>query len=129
MRSSTGLSPRMVAALAYAGWWVTGLIVQAVEREDQYVLWHARQAVLVFGALAAVIASFCVLAVLSLTVLPEAFTWLIGAAAVTWAAGSIVWVVAIVKAARGEWWRVPASSAQRQPIVADPARRAGDPSA
>jgi uncharacterized membrane protein len=126
MRSSTGLPPRTAAALAYVGWWMTGLIFWAIEREDQYVRWHARQAVLVFGTLAAVIAGFCALAVVSLLVLPEAFTWLLGGAAATWAAASVVWGVAIVKAVRGEWWRAPFVARPADPGLA---RRQDSPGA
>ena len=31
--SSSGLSPRLAAPLAYSGWWITGLIVWFVERD------------------------------------------------------------------------------------------------
>jgi uncharacterized membrane protein len=38
------------AALAYAGWWVTGAIVWFVERRDAELRFHAVQSTLAFGA-------------------------------------------------------------------------------
>ena len=38
--STTGLTTRTAAVLAYLGWWVTGLIFWAVERRDLQVRFH-----------------------------------------------------------------------------------------
>ena len=35
--TSTGLAPRTAATLAYAAWWMTGLIFWLLEREDRFV--------------------------------------------------------------------------------------------
>jgi uncharacterized membrane protein len=108
--SSTGLSRRVAAPLAYSGWWITGLLVWLVERRDPYIRFHAAQAVTAFGLVAALIAAFAALAVASLSLLPSAFTLFVWAAAVTWVAGMLLWVVTMWKAANGEAWRIPVAA-------------------
>jgi uncharacterized membrane protein len=105
--SSTGLSPRLGGALAYAGWWITGVILWAVEREDRYVRFHAAQSVSALGVIAVMIAGFAALAVASLSFLPSAFALFVWAAAVTWIGGVVLSVAAMWKAATGHAWRIP----------------------
>jgi uncharacterized membrane protein len=105
--SSTGLPPRLAAALAYAGWWLTGLLFWFVERRDRYVRFHAAQAVAAFGIIAALVAGFSLMAAVSLSFLPTAFTPFLWAAALTWALGIALSVVAMWKAATGNAWRIP----------------------
>ena len=78
LASSTGLPSRTAAALAYGGWWVTGLIIWFLERQDRFARFHAAQSVVTFGALSALIFFFGLLAAASLSFLPSAFTALIG---------------------------------------------------
>jgi uncharacterized membrane protein len=108
--SSTGLSSRTAAALAYSGWWVTGAIFWFVERRDRFVRFHAAQAVVVFGLAALLVGLFGALAVASLAFLPEAFNFFVLAATATWAAAVGLWVVAMWKAAGGHVWQVPVAA-------------------
>ena len=110
LTSSTGLSPRVAAALAYAGWWVTGAIFWVVEQRDEFVRFHAAQAIAAFGVIAALVVGFCALAAASLSFLPAAFMPFLWAAGLTWIGGLLLWVVAMWKAARGERWRIPLAS-------------------
>jgi uncharacterized membrane protein len=105
--SSTGLSPRLAAALAYAGWWLTGFVLWFIERQDRYVRFHAAQALAAFGVIALLIGAFGGLAVTALTFLPSAFTPFLWAAGLTWVAGVALWLVAMWKAASGVTWRIP----------------------
>lgn len=105
--SSTGLSSRTAATLAYSGWWVTGAIFCLVERRDPFVRFHAAQAVVVFGLAASLVALFGALAVASLAWLPATFDVFVGAATVTWVAGVGLWGIAMWKAAAGDEWRLP----------------------
>lgn len=105
--SSTGLSSRTAAALAYSGWWVTGAVFWVVERRDRLVRFHAAQAVVVFGLAALLILLFGALAVASLAWLPAACGFFVGAALLTWAAGIGLWGIAMWSAAGGGDWRVP----------------------
>jgi uncharacterized membrane protein len=111
MMSSTGLSSRAASVLAYSGWWVTGGIFWWLERRDHRVRLHAAQSVLAFGFIALLIGLFAALAAASLSFLPSMFGFFAGAAALTWAAGVVLWGIAIWKAARGDEWRIPAAGA------------------
>jgi uncharacterized membrane protein len=110
MPSSTGLPSPTAAALAYAGWWMTGAIFWFVERRDRYVRFHAAQSTILFGAVAALICLCLMLAVLSLSFLPWAFSVFVIAGALTWLAGVIVWGVALWKASSGDEWRIPVAA-------------------
>lgn len=105
--SSTGLPPLVAAPLAYAGWWITGLIFLFVERRDAYVRFHAAQSVAAFGIVAALVAGFCAAAAVSLAMLPNALVPFLWAAALTWGAGLLLWLAAMWKAASGRAWRIP----------------------
>ena len=105
--TSTGLSPRLAAALAYAGWWLTGLLFWLLETRDAYVRFHAAQAMTAFGLVAALTAAFSLLALLSLSFQPGAFSPFVWAAIVTWAGGVLLWLVSMWSAATGRLWRIP----------------------
>jgi uncharacterized membrane protein len=109
--SSTGLSSRTAAALAYGGWWVTGLIIWYVERRDRFARFHAAQATVVFGAIALLIGLFALLAAASLSFMPSAFSVLVGVMIFAWVLGVALWMVSLWKAAHGEEWRIPGAAA------------------
>ena len=105
-RAGTGLEPHVAAALSYLLTWLTGLIVLLVEREDEYVRFHARQAI-AFG-IASVIA-WCFVAIFSAVsggvffvgeVLPS-LAW--AAFYITWV---VLWIVLMVKAYQGERFKL-----------------------
>jgi uncharacterized membrane protein len=108
--SSTGLSPQVAGPLAYAGWWITGIILWFVERRDRTIRFHAAQSMAAFGVIALAIAGFCALALVSLSFLPPAFIPFLWAAAVTWAIGVLLWIVVIWKTAAGRVWRIPVAA-------------------
>lgn len=105
--SSTGLSSPLAAVLSYAGWWITGVIFWLVEREDQYVRFHAAQAIAAFGLIALLTGACILLAVASMSFLPAAFPLFVTASAVVWVGGLLLWGVAMWKAANGSAWRIP----------------------
>ena len=108
--SSTGLSSRTAAALAYGGWWVTGLIIWFLERQDRFARFHAAQSVVTFGVIGALIMFFGFLAAASLSFMPGAFTALMALTIFTWVLGVALWTVSVWKAASGEDWRIPLAS-------------------
>ena len=105
--SSTGLTSRTAAALAYGGWWVTGCIIWYLEREDRFARFHAAQAVVTFGAIALLVGFFGFIAAASLSFFPAAFGLLLGTAVVLWLVGMALWGVSLWKAASGVEWRIP----------------------
>ena len=116
--SSTGLSPRVAAPLAYAGWWVTGAILWFVERRDRTIRFHAAQSIAAFGLVACLVLAFGTLALASLSLLPAAFTLFLWAALATWVGGVILWVVALWKAATGHAWRIPVAADLADRLIA-----------
>ena len=110
MTSSTGLSPRVAAPLAYAGWWITGVILWFVERQDREVRFHAAQSITAFGLIALLIAAFGAFAVASLSFLPSAFGLFVWAGVVTWLGGLALWLASMWKAAAGGPWRIPVAA-------------------
>lgn len=115
--SSTGLSSRTAAALAYSGWWVTGAILWFLEREDPVVRFHSAQAVVVFGGAALLIVLLAATAAIALAFFPAAFAVLAAAAAATWAAAVVLWLVTIWKVARGDEWKIPAAAGWTERIM------------
>lgn len=105
--STTGLTTRTASVLSYLGWWITGLIFWGLERRDPLVRFHAAQATITFGALALLIGLLGLLGLLALSFAPRGFTVLVTAAALVWALGVVLWVVALWQASQGRRWRVP----------------------
>jgi uncharacterized membrane protein len=110
MLTSTGLSPRTGAALAYSGWWLTGAIVWFLERHDRYIRFHAAQATVTFGLIAAFIVLCGALAVAALTFVPALFQVLMLLAAAAWLGGVVLWGVTMWKVASGDEWRIPVAA-------------------
>jgi uncharacterized membrane protein len=113
--SSTGLTTRTAAVLAYLGWWVTGLLFWGLERRDRVVRFHAVQSTIVFGLLALLIALLAMTALVLLTFAPAGFAILLWAAFLTWLASVLFWIVTI--------WAVGTGRTLRVPLAADLAER------
>jgi uncharacterized membrane protein len=105
--SSTGLATQVAAPLAYAGWWLTGLIFWLLERRDEVVRFHAAQALAAFGGLAVLIAGLGAMAIASLSFLPSLFDALIVAAEAAALLSVVLWLVSIWQVASGRDWRIP----------------------
>ena len=128
--SSTGLPSRVAAPLAYAGWWVTGLIFWFVERRDPVVRFHAAQAITAFGTLALLIGGLAGLALASLTFVPGAFDALLIAAQAAAAFAFVLWVVSVWRVATGRPWQIPIAEQWAKKISrvsVDPARAIDGP--
>ena len=50
-QTSLGMDPRLERVLAYAFFWVSGIILFFMERKDRSVRWHAAQSMVTFGLL------------------------------------------------------------------------------
>lgn len=105
--SSTGLHPRLAAALAYTGWAATGMLFWWVEQRDSYVRFHAAQSMLAFGLAATLIGICSGLAIVAVRAAPAAVPVLLGVAGFTWIAAVLLWVAAVWQAARGSLWQMP----------------------
>jgi uncharacterized membrane protein len=118
LESSHTIRPRTLAALAYLGGWVTGVIVWLVERRDREVRFHAAQAMVVFGALSLLWAVCWVGSFIVLTVSATGFS------ALQWTANAVLllalgcWMVLLWGTWRGGSWRVPAAAAWARRLAA-----------
>jgi len=95
-KSSTGMEENVAGLLCYLVGWLTGLIFFLIEKESKFVKFHAMQSIITFGAL------FIIIWILT-------FIPIIG-----WAIASILcilevvlWIVLMVKAYRGEKFKLP----------------------
>jgi uncharacterized membrane protein len=99
-------SNRPIAALAYLGFFVTGVIFLFVEpyNQDEFVRFHARQSI------AFTIAWFAAYIVFSvfIAVMPHPIAVLIGlVASLTYIGFAVLWVFLMYKAYNGERYRIP----------------------
>lgn len=90
----------MVAAVSYLLFFITGIVILLVEKEDRFVRFHAMQSAVVFGLLFAA-------------------TWILGfllnsmdllanlASILLWLVIIYVWVVSMIKSYRGEIFKWP----------------------
>jgi uncharacterized membrane protein len=105
--TSTGLRPRLAAVLAYSAWWITGGLFLLLEPENAFVRFHARQAVVVLGAVWLLGIGLWAASFLAVFVSPRVFRAAALLSHAVWLAGVAVWLVCLVQAGRGRWWRVP----------------------
>jgi len=94
--STTGLKPNVAGLLCYLAGWVTGIIFLVIEQKNRFVRFHAIQSIIVFGALT--------VASTLLTHIPFVggfFGTVIGLLIF------ILWIVLMVKAHQGQWYKIP----------------------
>ena len=93
--TSLGMRARTAGLLCYLFGWVTGLIFFLLERENRFVRFHAMQSLLFFGIL---------------SVLEGIFSYMPFFGAVGSVIGLVMfigWIVMMVKAHRGEYYKLP----------------------
>ena len=95
-KTSTGLQPNVAGLLAYALGLVTGVLFLLLEKDNKFVKFHAVQSI-VFSV---------TLALLSLV---AEFTPLVAplARAIVQLAGVVGWIVLMVQAFQGKWYKLP----------------------
>lgn len=96
-RSTTGLDANVAAALAYVLGFLTGIVFLAIEKDSQFVRFHAMQSLIFFLGYAVVT-----------TVLWAVAWWLMILISLPlWLAVIVLWVVLMVKAFQGERFKLP----------------------
>jgi uncharacterized membrane protein len=95
-KSSTGLDANIAGLLCYFGGFITGIVFLLLERQSAFVRFHALQSTFAFIALFA-------LQVVALLIpgLGRPLAWLLRVA------GLVVWILMMVKAFRGERYKLP----------------------
>jgi len=105
--TSTGLSPNTAGLLCYVGGWISGVVFLVLEQRNRFVRFHAIQSIITFGTIT--------VAGILLGLIPVvgvAFSSIIGIV------GFIAWIIMIVKASSGEWYRLPWAGDAAERIVA-----------
>jgi uncharacterized membrane protein len=105
--STTGLSPRVAAALAYLAGPFSGILVLLAERTSRFVRFHAWQSVFALGGLGVVVALLILGAFLSIVVSAAAFRTLLYVGWGAWAAWIVLWAICVVQALGGRSWKLP----------------------
>jgi uncharacterized membrane protein len=95
--TALGWDANVAAALAYSCGWVSGLIVLALERQNDFVRFHAVQSIAVFGVLTA--AWFIALSI-------PLLGWLVAFMLIP-PLSAVLWLLLMLKAYQGERFRVP----------------------
>ena len=108
--SSRGIDHQLEVLLCYLGWWITGLVFLFIERQDRELRFHAAQSLVVFGALSIVFLVWGSATAIVLFWLPQLFAVFQAVANLLWLATVILWLLLLVRAWRGETWRVPVAA-------------------
>lgn len=95
-KTSLGITPNLAAALAYVLGFVSGIILFILEKENKFVRFHSMQSIL----LSVTVFVFSVVA---------GFVPIIGPLLGFFIsiAGFICWLLALIKAAQGEFYKLP----------------------
>ena len=95
-KTGMGLEPNLAGLLCYVLGWITGLVFFLIEKENQFVRFHAMQSIVTFGALT--IVSFIV-----------SFIPFIGAVLgfILWILGLALWIILMIKAYQGQMYKLP----------------------
>ena len=105
--SSTGLKPTTAAALSYLAGPVSGATILFAESRNEFVRFHAWQAILGIGAGALAVIACYLLAVTSLFVSATAVSTMVRVATALWFALVLLWAVCIWQALAGRTWKLP----------------------
>ena len=90
------MKPNVAALLAYVVGWITGLIFFIIEKDSQFVKFHAMQSIMFFGGLG--VLSFVLMFI-------PILGWMV--VVLLPAVSFIGWIVLMVKAFQGQWFRLP----------------------
>ncbi|MBA4416741.1 MAG: hypothetical protein C0392_02350 [Syntrophus sp. (in: bacteria)] len=95
--TTLGMDESIEALLCYSFGWVTGIIFLVMEKNSLFVRFHAMQSLVTFLGLS-------IIMVVLGTILPY-FGFVI--ASFLWLAGVVLWIILMLKAYKGEWFRLP----------------------
>jgi uncharacterized membrane protein len=100
MPENTVSDEKLKSALAYLGWWLTGIIFLLIEKKNKTIRFHAMQSTIVFGAISLVSIVLGIIPfigwMMSLIVVP-----------ILWLGSFILWLLLMWKAYNGEKYLLP----------------------
>lgn len=89
----------LVAALSYLLFFVTGIVILLVEKQDKFIRFHAMQSTVIFGAL------FIVNFVINM-IIPSSIIWSLLNGLISLVV-LVVWLVSMIKAYQGQMFKWP----------------------
>ena len=118
--AGTSLDSNVAAALSYALMWLSGLAFLVIEKEDDFVRFHAAQSVVVFGGLTVGWIIFSVVLFSPLfSFVPFSLFWVMP----LFQLGALVlWLGLMYMAYDGRWFRVPIAADIADDIISDQGR-------
>jgi uncharacterized membrane protein len=101
-KSSTGLDANLAGLLAYVAGFITGVVFLVLEKDSKFVRFHAMQSVMTFIGLFIVNIAFTIVGFIPF------FGWIISLFGLFLIPlGFILWIVLMLKAYQGEWFKLP----------------------
>jgi uncharacterized membrane protein len=95
-RTLKDITPNVAGLLCYVAGWISGIIFLVLEQKNRFVRFHALQSIIVFGSLT-IVSSI-------LGRLPIAGPYFAALIGIT---GFILWIILMVKAVNGEFFKMP----------------------
>ena len=95
-KSSTGLEANIAGLLCYALFWVSGLVFILIEKQSNFVRFHAIQSIYVFGTLTVASIVLGWIPVIGLVI--QSLIWVLAV---------ILWIILMIKAYQGEKYKLP----------------------
>ena len=118
--STTGLTPRVAAVMAYLAGPFSGVLVLMAERTSSYVRFHAWQSIIGLGGLGLLVAVLLGVSFASVIVSATAFRTLLTLTWLIWVGWIVLWGVCVVKAFGGRRWKLPIAGAYAERFSARP---------
>lgn len=115
--STTGLDERLAAVLCYSVWWVTGGLFLILERQHRTVRFHAAQSLVLFGAISVMLLALGAVSALALMLSSQVYQLVRAMGDLLWAGAAVIWLVLVLRAWRGDVWRVPLVAALADHVV------------
>jgi uncharacterized membrane protein len=115
--SSTGLDVRLASVLCYSVWWITGGLFLLLERRHRTIRFHAAQSLVLFGAVSVLLVTVGALSAVALVVSSQTYQIVRVFGDLVWAGAAVVWLVLVLRAWRGDVWRVPLVAALADQVV------------
>ncbi|MFK7794757.1 MAG: DUF4870 domain-containing protein [Gammaproteobacteria bacterium] len=95
-KTSLGLESNISAFLCYVLGWISGLAIILIEKDDQFVRFHAMQSIITFGILTLLTIAFGSIFFI--------FAFLLGIINLI---GIVLWILLMVKAYQGDKFKLP----------------------
>ncbi len=100
--SATSLEPNVAGLLCYVLGWITGIVFIIIEKENDFVRFHAMQSIVVFGAFTIIQILFSIF-----TLIPYIWIFFYVVSILLSVAVFALWVLLMVKAYQGERYSLP----------------------